>query len=170
MLFTFANKQVDFLVKSDFNSLTCLLIGKLFDYCFIQIVNYIEIRFVFFFLTQKYINFFQEQSADKKNNIKEESEHITWSNALCLYFDIQTVLLNNLKFLYLKDSIIFFGSYYETIARVTRNILIIIFSIILNIFSQKNKKDNRQLEAIVRSEYTRYNSNIQQIFGSNIKI
>ena len=33
MLFTLANKQVEFLIKSDFNSLTCLLIGKLFDHC-----------------------------------------------------------------------------------------------------------------------------------------
>jgi hypothetical protein len=96
MIFTFANKQVDFLVKSDFNSLTCLLVSKLFDKCYKDTI--------------------QQQKTTTDELVK--SEDITWSQVLCLYFDIQTVLLKSLKLLYLRDSIIFFGSYYETIARI----------------------------------------------------
>ena len=58
-----------------------------------------------------------KQAEEKSEKIKSENA-ISWSNVLCLYFDIQTILLKNLRLLYLKDSIIFFGSYYETIARV----------------------------------------------------
>lgn len=93
MLFTLANKQIEFLVKSDFNSKTCLLIGKLFDHCFST-----------------------QENADEKK--ERELDSIAWSNVLCLYFDIQTILLKSLKQVYLKNSIIFFGSYYETIARI----------------------------------------------------
>jgi hypothetical protein len=97
MLFTLANKQVDYLIKSDFNSLTCLLIGKLFEYSS------------------------SEQTDKIKELEKEKFGLVTWSNVLCLYFDIQAVLLKNLKYLYLKDTIIFFGSYYEAIASVIVN-------------------------------------------------
>ncbi len=99
MLFTFANKQVDFLVKSDFNTLTCLLVGKLFDKCHKDSV--------------------QQQTTTSDDPAQQaNTDEITWSHVLCLYFDIQTVLLKSLKLLYLRDSIIFFGSYYETIARI----------------------------------------------------
>jgi hypothetical protein len=47
-----------------------------------------------------------------------DSEEIKWSDVLCLYFNIQTFLLSKLKYKYLKQSILFFGSYYETMIQV----------------------------------------------------
>jgi hypothetical protein len=47
---------------------------------------------------------------------------LTWSNSLRLYINIQTILLKKLKYNYLNDSIIFFGSFYESFIQVIINI------------------------------------------------
>lgn len=41
-----------------------------------------------------------------------------WKSILKLYVNIQTVLLEKLKYKYLKDSILFFGSYFESITDI----------------------------------------------------
>jgi hypothetical protein len=43
---------------------------------------------------------------------------IKWSNVLCMYLNVQTILLKRLKYSYLKEATLFFGSYYETMIQV----------------------------------------------------
>jgi hypothetical protein len=51
--------------------------------------------------------------------IKLNNEVVTqWSQVLRLYVNIQSLMLTKLKYNYLKDSLLFFGTYYETMVQV----------------------------------------------------
>ncbi|RNA38292.1 nucleoporin NUP188-like protein [Brachionus plicatilis] len=88
LFFTFSDKQAESLAKSDFNTRTCLLTSKIFEYSSLI-------------------------SHDESNKYSSN-----WKSILKLYISIQTVLLKKLKYKYLKDSILFFGSYFETIGEI----------------------------------------------------
>ena len=94
---SFAQTQVDHLIKSNFNANTCLLASLLFEYS---------------------LNTPPSQNAkriDSKSNV-------LWTNVLCLYMDIQTNLLMKSKYKYLNDSILFFGSYHESMVQVNKSL------------------------------------------------
>lgn len=93
---SFAETQVDHLIKSNFNSNTCLLANLLFEYS---------------------LNTPQD-AVLKKQNDSTTKTNVLWTNVLCLYIDIQTILLMKSKHKYLKSSILFFGSYYEAMIQV----------------------------------------------------
>jgi len=44
---------------------------------------------------------------------------LSWTSVLTQYINIQTVLLYKLKYSYLNDACLFFGSYYENMIRVS---------------------------------------------------
>lgn len=90
MFLTFARTQTELLAKSDFNTRTCLLAGKLFEYSF-------------------FVQTMDESSRDVERR---------WSQALRAYINTQTLLLAKLKYKHVKDSLLFFGTYYETMAQV----------------------------------------------------
>lgn len=93
MFFTFAKVKTDHLAKSDFNTRTCLLAGKLFEHTFLRITS-------------------------PSNNIEPKTNKNKWSQSLRVYINTQTLLLTKLKYNYLKDSLLFFGTYYETMVQV----------------------------------------------------
>lgn len=97
LFLSFAETQVDHLIKSNFNSNTCLLVNHLFEYSLNTPANTILSK--------------QAETTTPKTNV-------LWTNVLCLYIDIQTVLLMRSKYKYLNDSILFFGSYYEAMIQV----------------------------------------------------
>ncbi|CAF0748696.1 unnamed protein product [Brachionus calyciflorus] len=94
LFFSLAINHVELLAKSDFNTRTCLLASKLFEYS----------------------AFVQKQSPSKQ--LKLEKGTTKWSNVLKIYINIQTTLIEKLKYKYLKDSILFFGSYFETMVQI----------------------------------------------------
>jgi hypothetical protein len=97
LFLSFAETQVDHLIKSNFNNNTCLLVNLLFEYSLNTPANTILSK--------------QAETTTPKTNV-------LWTNVLCLYIDIQTVLLMRSKYKYLNDSILFFGSYYEAMIQV----------------------------------------------------
>ena len=97
LFLSFAETQLDHLIKSNFNSNTCLLANLLFEYSLNTPANTVLSK--------------QAETTTPKTNV-------LWTNVLCLYIDIQTVLLMRSKYKYLNDSILFFGSYYEAMIQV----------------------------------------------------
>ncbi len=56
---------------------------------------------------------------DLLTNQSVKLNELSWTNVLTQYLNIQTVLLNKLKYSYLNDACLFFGSYYENMIRVS---------------------------------------------------
>ena len=104
---SFAETRVDHLIKSNFNGNTCLLINLLFEYS---------------------LNTPTSSSLNKQSEITTKT-NVLWTNVLCLYIDIQTILLMKSKYKYLNDSILFFGSYFEAMVQVIKekNMILIIY-------------------------------------------
>jgi hypothetical protein len=104
---SFAETRVDHLIKSNFNGNTCLLINLLFEYS---------------------LNTPTSSSLNKQSEITIKT-NVLWTNVLCLYIDIQTILLMKSKYKYLNDSILFFGSYFEAMVQVIKekNMILIIY-------------------------------------------
>lgn len=92
MFFTFAKIQTEHLAKSDFNTRTCLVAGKLFEHAFTRM-----------------------QPSDVEMRTRSKCSH-----SLRAYINTQTLLLAKLKYKYLKDSLLFFGTYYETMVQVKK--------------------------------------------------
>ena len=121
MLFTLGKHQSDYLIKSDFNSYTCLCVNKIFENSFVESVSsqrpFLELRMSKTCQTSV-VRPFQQQNAQKKRPSCDKLNTGSWSSVLNLYFNIQTLLLSNLKYKYLKDSTLFFGSYYDHMLQV----------------------------------------------------
>ena len=78
------------LSNSEFTQNTCLSFGKVFEY----------------------IKIFEEN-----RNLVNENKSM-WFDVLRLYLHIQTILLKSLKYNCIEKSILFIGSFYETIIQV----------------------------------------------------
>ncbi len=101
VFYTFSLLEPEILSNSDFTSNTCLIIGKLFEYSFQNKIP-------------------SETYGHKKNIVPVRNENSKiWCDALRLYINIQTLLLNKLKYNFLSDSILFVGSYYEVMVQVS---------------------------------------------------
>ena len=80
--------EPEILSNSEFIQHTCLSFGKVFQY-----INIHE-------------------------NSKKVDESVLWLDVLRIYLNIQTILLKCLKYDFIEKSILFVGSFYETLVQV----------------------------------------------------
>ena len=90
---------VNELARSDFNTHTCLLAARLFDLA---------------------ASLHRGGARGGGRGVLSTANcPLTWSHTLRLYVNIQTCLLAQLKYKYVKDAIVFFGSYYDQMIHVS---------------------------------------------------
>ncbi len=103
IFYAFSQFEPEILSNSGFTSNTCLIVGKLFEYAFHSETHGEP----------------QLPHKPRHRTVLVRSENSkTWGDTLRLYINIQTLLLNKLKYNFLSDSILFIGSYYELMVQV----------------------------------------------------
>ena len=91
MFYAFVLIEPEILSHSEFIQHTCLSFGKVFQY-----INVLE-----------------------NNKKSEKEESVLWLDVLRIYLNVQTILLKCLKYNFIEKSILFVGSFYETLVQVT---------------------------------------------------